>query len=91
MGCTRKRSRSSEQASATYLRKSADKRPRSLSCRDLVDAIETYCIGRQQPKSDPALPVPDALADALARQFRQEAGQVRGLDGAEHPWARPLF
>ena len=53
--------------------------------------METYCIGRQQPKSDPALPVPDALADALARQFRQEAGQVRGLDGAEHPWARPLF
>ena len=49
--------------------------------------METYRISRQQPKSDPALPVPDALAP----QFRPEAGQVRGLDGAEPPWARPPF
>lgn len=46
-----------------------------------VSQMETARIGRrqaEQPEPKSAPPVPDALADALARKFRQEAVQVRG-------------
>ena len=67
---------------------SDDSEPAPRTYRDRhgnVSQMDTARIGRQQPEPDPPAPegasapvVPDQLADALARQFRREAEQMRG-------------